>query len=212
MKKNMLPMLLFNIVEMICVIIFGIIILKSNWVTIAMIVGTWVIVRMLVDKPMHYKSPIKCFFMTIFLFVSIFLATKVSVYLGILVVIFDGIVMSKYGNVNEVIVETNKDMFQWNSIGGTRRESIYQDLINVVAADPKNPVIMKYERYWKDNYPLRHEIFVMFFRKRWTYTKIKKKYGIKDNAMVKNECRIIYSTLEVLLMLKPLASKSVTKS
>ena len=210
MKKNIVPILIFNIIEILSVVVFGII-LNTKLLTISIILFTWLIVRTFVDKPMHYKSPVKCFFMTICLFISIFLATKVDLYLGILVVIFDGIVMSKYGNVNEIVLETNKNMFQWNGFVN-KRGSKYQSLLDIIVTDPKNSILQKYEDYWQENYELRYQIFVMFFRERMTYDQIRRKLNFKYNTTIKHECKIIYSILEIPLNLRVISEKPLVKS
>jgi len=144
--------------------------------------------------------------MSLLIFISLFLATKVNLFLGLILLIFDSYVLSSHGNIKE-IAETaehvNNNMFQWKSIG-TRRNSSYQDLIRFVETNYDNPTLVKYLKYWEKHYPDRYEIFEMFFKRRMTYDMIVKEKGFKDTTKIKNECKNIYSVLEVPLGLKPL--------
>jgi len=203
--KSLLAPILFNLFELFCIVLFGVV-LGTSYSTIAIMLATWTVARAFIKEPMHYKSPVKCFIMSLLIFISLFLATKVNLFLGLILLIFDCYVLSSHGNIKEIAEtaeQVNNNMFQWNSIG-TRRNSNYQDLIRFVETDYDNPTLVEYLRYWEKYYPDRYEIFEMFFKRRMTYDMIIKEKGFKDTTKIKNECKHIYLVLEVPLGLKPL--------
>ena len=204
----MIPVIIFNLVELVCTIVFGIL-LGTEPLTILVLLLTWMVARFMVNSPMHYKSAVKCFLMTSTMFISIYLATKVHIVIGILCVIFDNIILSKYGNISHNVESLNKDMFQWNA--GNNRSSNYDDLISFLQEDSSHKLVLEYEEYWRENYPLRYDVFVMFFKHRLTYAEIRKAMDLKENDCISFECKIIYSTFERPLNLKPLAVKQKKK-
>ena len=201
-KKKIIFTILFNIVEIICTILFGII-LKFSYLSIFIILSTWICTRLLLSavakvRILHYKSPLKCFVATSLLFISIYLANKIDLIVGLFVVVYSAIFLSDLANV--------RDIWQWYN-NGDKRSSKYKALIDYIRKNPYNDIILEYENFWKENYPMRHTIFVEFFRKRKKYNDMVSRLSLKDNTMIKEECRIIYASLEIPLKLKPLKIK-----
>ena len=74
------------------------------------------LVRMTFGEPLHYKSPYRCFIMTLLVFLSMFVVFHVNLYVSILFTILDAYLLTGKGDINEV--------FMWNG-----KTSKYQDNI-----------------------------------------------------------------------------------
>ena len=205
-RKKIFLVILYNLLQIICVILFGLL-FGFSYLSIFIILSTWICIRLLISaiykvKILHYKNPIKCFIATLLLFVSIYLANKVDMIIGMFVVLYTSIFLSNLGNVG--------DIFQWYN-NGDKRSSKYKDLIDLIHNDPYNEIIMKHEEYWRENYPTRYVVFVEFFRKRKKYRELANKLSLKDNALIRHECKVIYSSLEIPLNLKTIGDSNRSK-
>ena len=112
----------FNLIEMLCILLAGKL-LKISLVSSLIIMFIFVITRMTFGKALHYKSPYRCFVMTLAIFLSLFIVFKVNIYLSILISIFDGYLLTGKANI--------EDMFMWNG-----KSSKYQDIIDFVRYNP----------------------------------------------------------------------------
>ena len=111
--------------------------------------------------------------------------------LSILFAIFSAFIMTGKSNI--------KDMYMW-----TGKISKYDALKDFVAISPNHPILLEHEEYWRRNYPIRYEIFKMYFRENKTYQEIAEIKGFEDNTITKKECCTIYSILERPLGLPPI--------
>jgi len=206
--NGIIPVLIYNLVQLAVTVLFGIF-LGSSSLEIFIILATWITLRFMISlfwdaRVFHYKSPVRCFIATIALFVSLFLTTKIYITVGLFAVIYTAIFLSSVANVKGATKLLLTNMFQWENYGDKKRLSKYQDLIDLIKKEPNNPIVLKYENYWKNNYDFRYDIFDMFFRQRMTYREITDVFDFTDNVYVRIECRIIYAALEVPLKLKPI--------
>ena len=198
-KKRIIIVVLFNLLEVICTVLLGLL-FKFSYLSIFIILSTWICIRLLLSavvkvRIMHYKSPLKCFIATTLLFVSIYLANKINMIIGVFVLFYSAIFTSNLGNVG--------DIFEWYN-NGDKRSSKYRNLIVFIRNNPNNAILLEYEKFWRDNYPARYEIFVEFFRKHKKYRDIIDHLCLKHDAIIKQECKIIFASLELPLNLKPL--------
>ena len=122
---------------------------------------------------------------------SLFVLLKVDLVLSILFAIFSAFIMTGKSNI--------KDMYVW-----TGKISKYDALKDFVAISPNHPILLEHEEYWRRNYPIRYEIFKMYFRENKTYQEIADIKGFEDNTITKKECCTIYSILERPLGLPPI--------
>ena len=83
------------------------------------------------------------------------------------------------------------DLYMWK---GNR--SKYNALINLVSLSPNNKILLEHEEYWRNNYPMRYEIFKLFFRERKTYEDIVEELDLPDTKVIQRECKSIYDILE----------------
>lgn len=188
--KKILPTLIFNIVETLVIFMCGIALnLEIKYVLTIML--TFMISRGFFGKALHFKTWYRCLIWSTFIMLSLFVLLKVDLILSILFAIFSAFIMTGKSNI--------KDMYMW-----TGKVSKYDALKDFVAISPNHPILLEHEAYWRKNYPIRYEIFKMYFRENKTYQEIANIKGFDDNTITKKECSTIYSILERPLGLPPI--------
>ena len=188
--KKILPTLIFNIVETLIIFMCGIALnLEIKYVLVIML--TFMISRGFFGKALHFKTWYRCLIWSTFIMLSLFVLLKVDLILSILFAIFSAFIMTGKSNI--------KDMYMW-----TGKISKYDALKDFVAISPNHPILLEHEEYWRRNYPIRYEIFKMYFRENKTYQEIANIKGFEDNTITKKECCTIYSILERPLGLPPI--------
>ena len=108
-------------------------------------------------KTLHYKSPYRCFVMTLAIFLSLFIVFQVNIYLSIVIAIFDGFLLTGKANI--------EDMFMWNG-----KTSKYQDIIDFVKYNPDKMVDFENRLEKQDN--LDYLIYKYRFKENLTFEKI----------------------------------------
>lgn len=188
--KKILPTLIFNIVETLIIFMCGIALnLEIKYVLVIML--TFMISRGFFGKALHFKTWYRCLIWSTFIMLSLFVLLKVDLVLSILFAIFSAFIMTGKSNI--------KDMYMW-----TGKISKYDALKDFIAISPNHPILLEHEEYWRRNYPIRYEIFKMYFRENKTYQEIAEIKGFEDNTITKKECCTIYSILERPLGLPPI--------
>ena len=188
--KKLLPTLIFNIVETLIIFLCGLALnLEIKYIIVIML--TFMISRGFFGKALHFKDWYRCLIWSLLILLSLFVLLKVDLILSILFAIFSAFVMTGKSNI--------KDMYMW-----TGKVSKYDTLKDFVAISPNHPILLEHEAYWRKNYPIRYEIFKMYFRENKTYQEIANIKGFDDNTITKKECSTIYSILERPLGLPPI--------
>lgn len=189
--KNLLSSLIFNIAETILIFLMGRLLgLPVNYIIIIML--TFMISRGCFGKALHFKTWYRCLVWSLLILLSLFVLLKVDLVVSIMFAIFSAFIMTGKSNIC--------DMYLW-----TGKVSKYDALKNFVAISPNHPILIEHEEYWRKNYPMRYEIFQLYFRENQTYEYIAKLKGFDDNTITKRECATIYSVLERPLGLPPVA-------
>ena len=189
--KNLLSSLIFNIAETILIFLMGrLLSLPVNYIIIIML--TFMISRGCFGKALHFKTWYRCLVWSLLILLSLFVLLKVDLVVSIMFAIFSAFIMTGKSNIC--------DMYLW-----TGKVSKYDALKNFVAISPNHPILIEHEEYWRKNYPMRYEIFQLYFRENQTYEYIAKLKGFDDNTITKRECATIYSILERPLVLPPVA-------
>ena len=168
MNKNVL-IILFNIVEIIVVYLTGKLLNLPNEV-IFIIMLLFFIVRMTLGRPLHYKSPYKCFIMTLLIFLSMFVVFHVNLYVSILFTIFDAFLLTGRGNID--------DMFMWCG-----KTSKYQDIIEFVKYNAFNEKLIKFENALKEQDNLSYLIYKYRFKDNLTFEQISERLDL-DNPRI----------------------------
>ena len=185
-----LPSMIFNIVETLLLVLFAFL-LKVTIKDMLIIFLTFQIGRAYFKLPKHYKAWQKCLIWTLTIFLSLFVVARVDVSVGIMCAVFTSYILSGKSDIN--------DIYMWSG-----RVSKYDALRDFVGISPNNPIILDYENYWRVNYPLRYEMFQLFYRERKSYEEIRRIKDYDENNIIKNECKSIYEQLEKPLKLPPL--------
>ena len=188
--KNLIRVLLFNIVETITIFMIGLT-LKIDYNYIIALMVIFFLTRMVCGQPKHYKKAYQCFIWSTLTFTSVYLLTDLHILVTILLTIFSGYIATGKSDIS--------DMYMWKG-----RNSNYIALIDIVSLSPNNPTILEHEEYWRKNYPMRFEIFRLYFRERKTYDEIIELKDLPDSKLIQKECRSIYDILERPLNLPPI--------
>lgn len=189
--KKLLPTLIFNIVETLIIFMCGLALnLEMKYILVIML--TFMISRGFFGKALHFKTWYRCLIWSSFIMLSLFVLLKVDLVVSVMFAIFSAFIMTGKSNIC--------DMYLW-----TGKVSKYDALKNFIAISPNHPILLEHEEYWRKNYPMRYEIFQLYFRENQTYEYIAKLKGFDDNTITKRECATIYSILERPLGLPPVS-------
>ncbi len=188
--KNFIRVLLFNIVETITIFMIGLA-LKISWNYIVGLMVIFFLTRAICGQPKHYKKAYKCFIWSTLTFTSVYVLTDLHILVTILLTIFTGYIATGKSDI--------EDMFMWSG-----NKSKFNALIDVISFSPNHPVILEHEKYWMINYPVRYEVFKLFFRERKTYEEIMEMKDLTDTSLIVKECKAIYAALEIPLSLPPI--------
>ena len=187
--KRIIGTIIFNIAETILILLMGILLkLPINYILITMLV--FMISRGCFGKALHFKDWYRCLVWSALIMLSLFLIIHVDLTLSILFAIFSAFIMTGKSNIN--------DMYLWSG-----NKSKYNALIDFVAMSPNHKILLDHEEYWRVNYPIRYEIFNLYFRERKTYQEIMTIKDLTETNLIKEECKTIYSILEKPLHLPP---------
>ena len=188
--KNIISTIIFNIAETILIFLVGRMLgLEINNILIVML--SFMVSRGFFGKSLHFKTWYRCLVWSLLILLSLFLILKIDLRVSILFTIFSAFFMTGKSNIN--------DMYLWSG-----RTSKYDALKDFVSLAPNNPIILEHEAYWMKNYPMRYEIFKLYFRENKSYSEIITLKNLPDNTIIKKECATIYSILERPLGLPPI--------
>ena len=188
--KNIISSIIFNIAETILIFLVGRMLgLEINNILIVML--SFMVSRGFFGKSLHFKTWYRCLIWSLLILLSLFLILKIDLRVSILFTIFSAFIMTGKSNIN--------DMYLWSG-----KTSKYDALKDYVSLSPNNPIILEHEAYWMKNYPIRYEIFKLFFRENKTYSEIINLKNLSDSTIIKKECATIYSILERPLGLPPI--------
>lgn len=188
--KRIISSLIFNIFETVLILLIGIG-LNLNIKEIVMIMLCFMISRGFFGNALHFKAWYKCLVISLLILLSLFILLKVDLIISILFTIFSAFIMTGKSNIN--------DMYLWKG-----KASKYDALKDLIALSPNNAIILEHEEYWRKNYPIRYDIFKLYFRENRSYSDIANLKGFDDNTITKRECATIYSVLERPLNLPPI--------
>ena len=188
--KPIISTLIFNIAETILIFLVGRMLgLETNHIIIVML--CFMISRGFFGKSLHFRTWYRCLVWSLLILLSLFLILKIDLKVSILFTIFSAFIMTGRSNI--------KDMYLWSG-----KTSKYDALKDFISVSPNNSIILEHEEYWRKNYPIRYDIFRLYFRENKTYQEIAEIKGFDDNTITKRECATIYSVLERPLNLPPI--------
>lgn len=180
-----LPMIVFNISEILAVIYIGIL-LKLKICESFFLIILFAILRMLLKNPMHYKDWKRCFIMTLFFFVGIFITFKINTIIGLTMTVLGAIILTGKGNIN--------DIFLW---GGNK---LNQEVFDWVKYNQDNVKLQNYEKQLKENDKQKYYIFEYRFREFKSYNNIATLMQM-DNQRISDEIKIMSHFIEYSIRL-----------
>lgn len=187
--KRIIGTIIFNIAETVLIILLGLL-LELSFTNVIMTMLVFMISRGCFGKALHFKDWYRCLVWSALIMLSLFLIIHIDLKVSILFAIFSAFIMTGKSNIN--------DMYLWS-----RNKSKYNALIDFVAMSPNHKILLDHEEYWRVNYPIRYEIFNLYFRERKTYQEIMEIKDLTETTLIKEECKTIYSVLEKPLHLPP---------
>lgn len=188
--RRLMSTLIFNLAETIIIFLCGLC-LNVEIQYILLIMLTFMISRGCFGEALHFKTWYRCLIWSTLIMLSLFTLLKVNLIISMLFAIFSAFIMTGRSNI--------KDMYLWSG-----KVSKYDALKDFVSISPNNTILLEHEEYWRKNYPMRYEIFKMYFRENKTYQEIAEIKDFSDNTITKRECATIYSILERPLGLPPI--------
>lgn len=161
--------IIFNLVEMLVVYLIGRLLnIPNEFIFILMLL--FFIIRMTLGRPLHYKSPYRCFIMSMLVFLSLFVVFHVNLYVSILVTIFDAFILTGKANID--------DMFMWNG-----KTSKYQDIFDFIKYNPYNKKLLDFEKALSEQDNLSYLIYKYRFKDKLTFEEISNRLDL-DNPRI----------------------------
>lgn len=174
-----IPIILFNLFEIICVYLLGLAFhIPKDIIVIIMLL--FVLARYTFGKPLHYKSPYRCFIMTLLVFLSMFIVFNVNIYVSILFTIFDAFILTGNGNI--------EDMFMWSG-----KKTQYQDIIDYIKYNPLNDKIKEFEEKLQDQDNLSYLIYKYRFKDLLTFQEISDRLDIETNRITELQEKVTFT-------------------
>ncbi len=143
--------------------------------------------RQIFNSASHYKSPLRCFIVSMLLGTTFMLMFNVNELLGYVVALFSGCILTEKGNIENI--------YQW------RKVSKYQDLIEYIKDNKDDYILKEYENFIKNENKIRYEIYKMKFIENKSMDKICEELEIYSHWQIVNELNTIYDTLKFSLKL-----------
>lgn len=187
--KNIIRVVAFNIVETATIFMVGLA-LGISWNYIIGLMMIFFLTRCFCGQAKHYKKAYKCFIWSTLTFSSVYVLTDLHIVINVLMTIFTAFIVTGKADIT--------DLFEWS---GTK--SKYDALKDFISFSPNHPLVISHEEYWMKNYPIRYEIFKLYFRERKTYEEIMEIKDLPDSKLIQTECKLIYNILEQPLGLPP---------
>ena len=161
--------LVFNLIELIVVYLTGKLLnIPNEFIFILMLV--FFITRMTFGKPLHYKSPYRCFIMTLLVFLSMFVVFHINLYVSILFTMFDAFILTGKANI--------EDMFMWNG-----KTSKYQDIFDFIKYNPFNKKLLDFEKALSEQDNLSYLVYKYRFKDKLTFEEISNRLDL-DNPRI----------------------------
>lgn len=185
-KKKLIISILFNLLETICIFYVGHLI-GVDIINELIILMLFAIPRQIFNGASHYKSPLKCFIVSMLLGSCFMLMFNINAMLGYITALFSGCLLTEKGNISNI--------YQWS------KTSKYQSLIDYLNNNPNDEIIKEYINYLEKYYPFRYEVFKLKFIENKSLDKICEELDAYSHWQIVNELNIIYDVLKFSLKL-----------
>lgn len=176
-----LPGILFNVAE------FAIIWLLGVWIGIChehvlLILMAFILMRMTIGKPMHYKMWQKCLIASLLIFLSLFIVAKAHFLIALIMAIFTALILSKHADV--------RDMFMWKP----RSESRFRAEMDYVQAHELYPAFIEFEnRLESDKDQIAFTVYKQIFKQNLSWEQVADNLSIDTQRLTPIVERIAFS-------------------
>lgn len=185
--KYYLPNILFNLLEIITIILIGVCFNVQLKHILAIFIA-FVINKLIFGKSMHYKDWKLCLLWSILLFISYYLLSKVDIKIALMGTI-TFIFFTEKANIKNL-----DKLFFW---GGN---VLNKEVFDWVRFNPDNELLKKYEKDLYEKDKMKYYIFKYRFREFKTYNEIAELIG-KDKQRISDEIKIMSHFIEYSIRL-----------
>lgn len=126
--------ILFNVFET-AIIFFSGWWLLSSWEKALIIMLSFVMVKMILGRGLHYKSWVKCLFWSYAVLLVLFFVANVNFTISLLLSMFSAVILTNHCNINEVY------QFGWQ-----HRERKHWDVILYIRRNADSPVVKELDK------------------------------------------------------------------
>ena len=169
MIKKYLPSILFNLGEVL-VILLGGLLLQLDIKYIAIIVLSFIIGRLVIGEPKHYKAWQLCLLWTTVIFMTLFLVGKIDIVIASLIAIFNALIISGRADIS--------DIFQWKQ----KKVSKYEKELEYVKYNPQR--LAEFENILEsENDNFTFLVYKYIFKERMTWQETADKLETGTNRL-----------------------------
>lgn len=185
--KYYLPNILFNLLEIITIILIGVCFNVQLKHILAIFIA-FIMNKLIFGKSMHYKDWKLCLLWSILLFISYYLLSKVDIKIALMGTI-TFIFFTEKANIKDL-----DKLFFW---GGN---VLNKEVFDWVRFNPDNELLKKYEKDLYEKDKMKYYIFKYRFREFKTYDEIAELIG-KDKQRISDEIKIMSHFIEYSIRL-----------
>ena len=178
--------IIYNIVVTGILLILGFII-SAEWEYSIYIAGSFFLLRQLIGKPKHYKSPVLCATWILLLFVILFWVGRINLPIALIMVAFCALALSDQFNIDDNL------MFAWKNKHVPRAHQDVFDYVRIAkSTNAPNPIVDKLEcRIAEENNPIVSMVYTYVFVENRSYTYTAKLLDIDGNEVSRQCSRIV---------------------
>ena len=166
--KN-LGTILFNIVELIVIILIGLLLQVGINLCIFMCI-TFFLVRMTAGKPMHYKAWYGCAIWSSLTFLSLYLLSNLNIIAIIFLTIFTSLISTGKADIS--------NMFMWKG-----NASKYEDVSEYVRLHPFDTKLIEFEQKLKSKNDIQYLIYKYRFKEHLSFQQIEDRLDISTQRI-----------------------------
>lgn len=182
---NFIRVLIFNLLEIIAIILIGHIFNVDVNVRVMLLV-LFFLTRMVIGKPKHYKKTLHCAIWSCLVFISLYLLSPLDLKAIVLLTIFTGFISTGKADIT--------DMFMW---GGNKLNSSVFDWVKF---NQNNDKLIKYEQKLKETDKQKYFIFNYRFREFKSYNQIAELMDM-DIQRISEEIKVMSHFIEYSIRL-----------
>ena len=160
-----IPSIIFALAETSVIVLTGRLLHIDYW-QIFLLILAFIIIRLKIPKPMHYKKWYHCLIWTTLVFLSLFVVLKFDIKLSVVMSLFMAFILSSKGNI--------EDMFMWKG-----KNSNYSDIEEFIKYNEFDSRLIEFENKLKDQQGIEYLIYKYRYKDKLSYSQIASKLDIE---------------------------------